>query len=155
MLIDHSLGDVVSKIVGQVTSPSPEPNTESALPSSVGELMSQEQFPMQHCGHGVHQPSNPYPVSNHHTSSISSINSNVDSLAADTQSPSDSLNFPISGMVISDVKNWHDVVWRWEIGDASTMALKDWPKEWYQGGMKMFTGSLYSQRKMIMSMNGV
>ena len=72
--------------------------------------MPQEQFPMQHCGHGVHQPSNPYPVSNHHTSSISSINSNVDSLAADTQSPSDSLNFPIPGMVISDVKNWHDVV---------------------------------------------
>ena len=82
MSMDHSLGDVVSKIVGQVTSPSPKPNTESALPSSVGELMPQEQFPMQRCGHSVHQPSNPYPVSNHHTSSISSINPNVNSLAA-------------------------------------------------------------------------
>ena len=104
---------------------------------------------MQRHGHGVRHSSNPYSADapNRQTSSISS-NSDVDSLA-DAQSPSDSPTFPIPGVVICDVKNWRDVVQQWEIGDASTMALKDWPKEWYQGGMKRFTGSLYSQRKMI------
>ena len=160
MSMDRTLGNVVSEIVGQVTavfaetrlsaSPSPEPNLLSLLSSSVGAPMPQERSLMQHRGHGVRHPSNPYSADapNHQTSSISS-NSDVDSLA-DAQSPSDSPTFPIPGVVIRDVKNWRDVVQQqWEIGDASTMALKDWPKEWYQGGMKRFTGSLYSQRKTI------
>ena len=160
MSMDRTLGNVVSEIVGQVTaafaetrlsaSPSPEPNLESPLSSSVRAPMPQERSPMQHCGHSVRHSSNPYSADapNCQTSSISS-NSDVDSLAADAQSPSDSPKFPIPGVVIPDVKNWHDVVQQWEIGDTSTMALKDWPKEWYQGGMKRFTGSLYSQRKTI------
>ena len=159
MSMDRTLGNVVSEIVGQVTavfaetrlsaSPSPEPNPLSLLSSSVGAPMPQERSLMQRRGHGVRQSSNPYSADapNRQTSSISS-NSDVDSLA-DAQSPSDSPTFPIPGVVIRDVKNWRDVVQQWEIGDASTMALKDWPKEWYQGGMKRFTGSLYSQRKTI------
>jgi len=159
--MDRTLGNVVSEIVGQVTaafaethlsaSPSPEPNLESLSSSSVGEPMPQERSLMQRRGHGVRHSSNPYSAHapNRRTSSVSSSNSDVDSLAADAQSPSDGVNFPIPGVVIPDVKNWHDVVQQWEIGDTSTMALKDWPKEWYQGGMKRFTGSLYSQRKTI------
>ena len=105
---------------------------------------------LQHRGHGVRHSSNPYSADppNCQTSSISS-NSSVDSLAAEAQSPSDSPKFSIPGIVIPNVKNWCNVVQQWEIGDVSTMALKDWPKEWYQGGMKRFTGSLYSQRKTI------
>ena len=160
MLIDHTLRNVVSEIVGQVmavfsethlsASPSPEPNLESLLLLSVGAPMPQEQSLMQCHGHSVCHSSNPYSADlpNRQTSSISS-NSSVDSLVAEAQSPSNSPKFPIPGVVIPDVKNWRDVVQQWEIGDASTMALKDWPKEWYQGGMTRFTGSLYSQRKMI------
>jgi len=161
MSMDHTLGNVVSEIVGQVTaaftetrlsaSPSPEPNLESLSSLSVGEPIPQERSLMQCRGHSVRHSSNPYSAHapNRRTSSVSSSNSNVDSLVADAQSPSDSLTFPIPGIVIPDVKNWRDVVQQWEFGDASTMALKDWPKEWYQGGMKNFTGSLYSQRKTI------
>ena len=160
MLMDHTLGNVVSEIVGQVmavfaetclsTFPSPEPNLESLLLSSAGAPMQQERSLMQCHGHGVHHSSNPYSadVPNHQTSSISS-DSSVDSLAAEAQSPSDSPKFPIPGVMIPNVKNWCNVIQQWEIGDALTMALKDWPKEWYQDGMKRFTGSLYSQRKMI------
>ena len=160
MSMDRTLGNVVSEIVGQVTavfaetrlstSPSPEPNLESLLSSSVGAPMPQERSLMQHRGHSVRHSSNPYfaDAPNRQTSSISS-NSSVDTLVTEAQSPSDSPKFPIPGVVIPDVKNWHDVVQQWEIGDASTMALKDWPKVWYQGGMKRFTGSLYSQRKTI------
>jgi len=113
--------------------------------------MLQERSLTQRHGHGVRHPSNPYSAHapNRRTSSISSSNSDVDSLAANAQSPSDDVNFPIPGVVIPDVKGWRNVVQQWEIGDESTMALKDWPKEWYQGGMKRFTGSLYSQRKTI------
>ncbi|EDR05077.1 uncharacterized protein LACBIDRAFT_303868 [Laccaria bicolor S238N-H82] len=159
--MDRSLGNAVSEIVGQVTaalsetrlsaSPSPEPNLESPPSMSVGEPMPQERSSLRR-GHSARHSSNPYSAHapNRRTSSIPS-HSDVDSLAGDaqTQSPSDSLNFPIPGVVIPDVKNWRDVVQQWELGDASVMALKDWPKEWYQGGMKRFTGSLYSQRKMI------
>jgi hypothetical protein len=161
MSMDRTLGNVVSEIVGQVTavfaetrlsaSPSPEPNLEEVpLSSSVGAPMLQERSLVQRHGHGVRHSSNPYfaDAPNCQTSNISS-NSDVDSLAEDAQSPSDSPKFPIPGVVIPDVKNWRDVVQQWEIGDASTMALKDWPNEWYQGGMKKFTGSLYSQRKTI------
>jgi hypothetical protein len=51
--------------------------------------------------------------------------------------------------VIRDVRNWRDVIQQWDVGDTGMVALKDWPKEWYQGSMKKYTGSLYSQRKKI------
>ena len=46
---------------------------------------------------------------------------------------------------------WREAIKHWE--DPHTIpngrALKDWPLEWYTGGMSRFTGSKYTQRKDI------
>ena len=46
---------------------------------------------------------------------------------------------------------WREAVKHWEDSRLipNGRALKDWPVEWYTGGMSRFTGSKYTQRKDI------
>jgi len=91
----------------------------------------------------------PYPPrSSSHAQSLGAYSSGNDTDGSAAMQSTGS-NPPIPGIVIHDVKNWHDMIQQWEVGDAGMVALNDWPKEWYQGDMKKFTGSLYSQRKKI------
>jgi hypothetical protein len=61
----------------------------------------------------------------------------------------------IPGVAIPNLKKgetaWLDAIQQWEHGDAAKglMALRDWPAEWYTGGMRRVTGSKRSQRKLI------
>ncbi|KAJ7934594.1 hypothetical protein B0H13DRAFT_2227265 [Mycena leptocephala] len=61
----------------------------------------------------------------------------------------------IPGVGIPNLKKgetaWLDAIQQWEHGDAAKglMALRDWPAEWYTGGMRRVTGSKRSQRKLI------
>ena len=152
--MDRSLGNVVSEIVGQVTaafagtrlsqSPSPEPDT--AAPPPPNSVISLQERTVRH---SRDRPSSmPYPANApSRAQSVSASSSDTDG-SATTQSPGTNLA-PIPGVVIRDVKNWRDVIQQWDVGDTGMIALKDWPKEWYQGSMKKYTGSLYSQRKKI------
>ena len=46
---------------------------------------------------------------------------------------------------------WREAVQQWEKPNPTTglIPLKDWPSEWYSGGMSRFTGSLWHQRKVV------
>ena len=152
--MDRSLGNVVSKIVGQVTaafagtqlSQSPSPDPDTAAPSPSNSVVSLQERTV--C-HSRDRPSSmPYPANApSRAQSVSASSSDTDG-SATTQSPGTNLP-PIPGVVIRDVKNWRDVIQQWDVGDTGMVVLKDWPKEWYQGSMKKYTGSLYSQRKKI------
>ena len=90
----------------------------------------------------------PYPAgAPSHAQSVSASSSDTDG-SATMQSPGTNLP-PIPGVVIHDVKNWCDMIQQWDFSDTGMVALKDWPKEWYQGSMKKYMGSLYSQLKKI------
>ena len=119
---------------------SPEPDT--AVPSN-SVISLQEQTVC----HSRDRPSSvPYPANApSRAQSVCTSSSDTDG-SVTTQSLGTNLP-PIPGVVIHDVRDWHDVIQQWDIGDAGMVVLKDWQKEWYQGSMKKFTGSLYSQHK--------
>jgi len=152
--MDRSLGNVISEIVGQVTaafagtrlsqSPSPEPD----VATTSNDVALQEQT-IRH-GRDSRLPTlMPYPPRSSSRAQSLGASSSGDDTDGSAAMQSTGSNPPIPGIVIRDVKNWCDVIQQWEVGDAGMVALKDWPKEWYQGDMKKFTGSLYSQRKKI------
>ncbi|EDR06462.1 uncharacterized protein LACBIDRAFT_328853 [Laccaria bicolor S238N-H82] len=152
--MDRSLNNAVSEIVGQVTtaiagtrlsqSPSPEPD----MATTSNDVALQERT-ICHGWDSRLPTSMPYPPrSSSRTQSLGASSSGDDTDGSATMQSTGS-NPPIPGVVIRDVKNWRGVIQQWEVGDAGMVALKDWPKEWYQGNMKKYTGSLYSQRKKI------
>jgi hypothetical protein len=51
-----------------------------------------------------------------------------------------------------DAKSWKRAITQWYDGDTSkglTKPLSEWPDEWHTGDMRLFTGTLYSQRKLL------
>ncbi|KAJ7604103.1 hypothetical protein DFH06DRAFT_1255244 [Mycena polygramma] len=66
-----------------------------------------------------------------------------------------SIAMPLPGVLIPsigrDARAWRQAVDQWEVGDSKTglMPLKDWPVEYYTGAMRLVTGTLYSNRKLI------
>ncbi|KAJ7242308.1 hypothetical protein C8J57DRAFT_1244177 [Mycena rebaudengoi] len=61
----------------------------------------------------------------------------------------------IPGVSIPDIKKgdgaWREAVKQWEEGDPvnNLRPLRDWPKEWYSGGMRTVTGTKRTQHKLI------
>ncbi|KAJ6500206.1 hypothetical protein C8R47DRAFT_1317483 [Mycena vitilis] len=84
-----------------------------------------------------------------------------DSLTPPGQDPSlmdvDKLptQLPLPGVVIpgigKDANSWRRAVDQWEFGDRDSglTPLKDWPPEYYTGAMRLTTGALYGNRKLI------
>ncbi|KAJ7473394.1 hypothetical protein FB451DRAFT_1468164 [Mycena latifolia] len=66
-----------------------------------------------------------------------------------------STSIPIPGVSIpsvgKDSKSWRRAIDQWEHGDpsAGVIPLKDWPPEYYTGTMRLITGTLYSNRKLL------
>ncbi|KAK6974257.1 hypothetical protein R3P38DRAFT_2812172 [Favolaschia claudopus] len=63
---------------------------------------------------------------------------------------------PISGAIIpgvgKDSNAWKRVVDQWYHGDPAQglmVALKDWPLSWYTGQMRLKTGALYCNRRLL------
>ncbi|KAJ7202670.1 hypothetical protein C8J57DRAFT_1622701 [Mycena rebaudengoi] len=63
---------------------------------------------------------------------------------------------PVPGAIIpgvgKDAESWKRAVIQWEVGDTArglTIPLKDWPPEWHTGPMRVITGALYSNRKLL------
>ncbi|KAK6991995.1 hypothetical protein R3P38DRAFT_2571614 [Favolaschia claudopus] len=63
---------------------------------------------------------------------------------------------PIPGAIIPGVGRdrnaWKRAIDQWFHGDPSQglhVALKDWPTSWYTGSMRLTTGTLYSNRKLL------
>ncbi|KAJ6499742.1 hypothetical protein C8R47DRAFT_971639 [Mycena vitilis] len=63
---------------------------------------------------------------------------------------------PIAGAIIpgvgKDSQAWKRAIDQWYLGDPGkglTVALKDWPTHWYTGAMRLKTGTLYSNRKLL------
>ncbi|KAJ7812413.1 hypothetical protein B0H13DRAFT_1665854 [Mycena leptocephala] len=51
-----------------------------------------------------------------------------------------------------DARSWKRAITQWYDGDTSkglTKPLSEWPDEWHTGDMRLFTGTLYSQRKLL------
>jgi hypothetical protein len=46
---------------------------------------------------------------------------------------------------------WRRAVDQWELGDPSVglIPLKNWPPQYYTGAMRLVTGTLYSNRKLL------
>ncbi|KAJ7656034.1 hypothetical protein DFH06DRAFT_1411728 [Mycena polygramma] len=63
---------------------------------------------------------------------------------------------PIAGAIIpgvgKDSQAWKRAIDQWYLGDPTKglmVALKDWPTHWYTGSMRLKTGTLYSNRKLL------
>ncbi|KAJ7916440.1 hypothetical protein B0H13DRAFT_2231652 [Mycena leptocephala] len=67
---------------------------------------------------------------------------------APTATPLPGASIPSVGR---DANSWRRAVDQWEIGDpnAGLIPLKDWPPHYYTGSMRLFTGTLYSNRKLL------
>ncbi|KAJ7225060.1 hypothetical protein B0H12DRAFT_1205286 [Mycena haematopus] len=75
--------------------------------------------------------------------------------SASAGSPSDGF-IPVPGAIIpnvgKDATAWKRAIDQWYNGDPSkglTKPLKDWPDDWYKGAMRLKTGALYSNRKLL------
>jgi len=91
-------------------------------------------------------------VSSSHSASIST--DNIDSMEVSVNKPSKGCRIaPLPRVKIPPIKAgpyaWKEAIKQWEEGDAMKgfKALKDWPKEWYTGAMRPFTGSLWRERE--------
>ncbi|KAJ7437648.1 hypothetical protein B0H11DRAFT_2255127 [Mycena galericulata] len=62
---------------------------------------------------------------------------------------------PLPGISVpsvgKDAMAWRHAIDQWELGDPSVglMPLKDWPPQYYTGAMRLVTGTLYSNRKLL------
>ncbi|KAK6992392.1 hypothetical protein R3P38DRAFT_3226262 [Favolaschia claudopus] len=63
---------------------------------------------------------------------------------------------PVSGAIIPavgrDCDAWKRAIAQWYHGDPSQglhVPLKDWPASWHTGSMRLVTGTLYSNRKLL------
>ncbi|KAJ7620669.1 hypothetical protein B0H17DRAFT_1164583 [Mycena rosella] len=86
-------------------------------------------------------------------SATSSHMSHAEPIFEDARVPGTSI--PLAGVSIpgvgKDSKSWRRAIDQWENGDPSTglIPLKDWPAEYYTGKMRLVTGALYSNRKLL------
>ncbi|KAJ7182076.1 hypothetical protein C8R46DRAFT_1027878 [Mycena filopes] len=66
------------------------------------------------------------------------------------------ITVPIPGAIIPnvgrDAYSWKRAVDQWYHGDPANglvVPIKDWPVQWYTGSMRLKTGTLYSNRKLL------
>lgn len=88
-------------------------------------------------------------------SATSTTDNNPPNTSASASSSSDGFIL-VPGAIIpnvgKDATAWKRAIDQWYNGDPSkglTKPLKDWPDDWYKGAMRLKTGALYSNRKLL------
>ncbi|KAK7054271.1 hypothetical protein R3P38DRAFT_2501152 [Favolaschia claudopus] len=118
-----------------------------ATSSCVNHIPAQFHGQHTHSHHASPEVSRPQPTvtqPSSFTSSVSDENSDPNSVV------------PVSGAIIPgvgrDSQSWKRAIDQWFKGDPDhglQVALKDWPASWYSGKMRLVTGTLYSNRKLL------